>query len=279
MRASLWRTVLLASIATYPTASFAEDAGDEHLADDEIKVLPCRPTIACTAEIVKRGVLEVETGFARRHSADAPVSTVQALVKYSVTDRVQLQLGTNNLVMAQHGSDTQTLDGVYGGTKLVLRDQSERAPAISVSALVMLPTRDGASAATQTTDGYFWAYASKDLGSVHADFNVGLDVLSIDHHPAVQELVALSLSRDLAYGVGAMLEGYTYEGGGDYAEHDAGILTGLSYALTPRIMFDAGADIALYRDARHLTLFGGLTFAPYHVDRARANNPHLAANR
>jgi hypothetical protein len=266
---------VVASIAVYPTASFADDAGGEHLAEDEVKVLPCRPTISSTAEIVKAGVLEVETGVARRHSADAPVNTVQVLVKYSVTDRLQLQLGTNNLVMAQ-GSDTHTVDGVYGGTKLVLREQSERAPAISVSALVMVPTRDGATAATQTTDGYFWAYVTKDLGFMQADFNVGLDVLSIDHHPAVQELVALSLSRDLAYGVGAMLEGYTFEDGGDYADPDAGILMALSYALTPRIVFDAGVDFALYRDTRYLTLFGGVTFALHHPDRAR---PHVTANR
>lgn len=261
----------------HPVVSVAEPASEAAHDDDDVRVLPCRPTIACTAEIVKGGVLEVETGFARRQSADEPAHSVAALLKYSLTDRLQLQLGTNNLVMMQHGSATQSFDGVFAGPKLVLLEQRARAPAIAVSALFMFPTRDGADAVTQTTDGYFWIYASKDLPWLHADFNVGLNVLSLDSHPAVQELVALSLSRDLAFGFGAMLEGYAFEGGGDYAAHDAGVLTGLTYSIGPRVMLDAGVDIALHRDSRDLTMFAGVTFAPYaHVQRSAAGE-RLAA--
>lgn len=246
------------TVAAFPGTGSAQPAEDE----SAVLTLPCRPTIACTAEIVPGGTLEVETGYAHRRG-DGVANTALGLAKYSVTDVLQLQLGTNNLVTAQTGGATQLLDGVYLGPKLVLHEQTAVTPTVAVSALAMLPTRSGPDAVTRTTDLYVWGYLSKDLLGLHADFNVGLDLLSIDSKPATQVVVALSVSRDLAHGVGAMAEGYTFEGGGSYAAHDAGLLMALSYAPAPRVMFDAGVDIALYRDARSLTAFAGVTFIPY----------------
>ena len=265
------RTALAAAILVCITrAAFAEPSVEpaEPAVDDEVAALPCRPTIACTAEIVRGGTLEVETGFAHRRAADANASGVLALVKYSITDRLQLQLGTNNLVMAS-GDTTAWLDGVYLGPKVVLARQTEQLPTLAVSALFSIPTRSGDDAMTRTRDGYFWVYASKDLLGFHADGNLGLDVLSLTDAPAVQGVAALSVSHDLAFGLGAMVETYAFEGGGSYAQHDAGVLMALSYAPTPRIMFDLGGDVALHRDARRATLFAGVTFIPY-----RAARPH-----
>jgi len=248
MRISMLAVVLLAS----PAAWADEDASELH-------AMPCRPTIACTAEIVPAGALEVEMGFSQRRAGQA-VDSVPALLKYSVTDRVQLQLGTNNIVNFGGTGAAQTFDGVYGGAKVVLVERGDVVPAVAVSALVSTST--GGMSVT-TTDGDFWLYLSQDLPGVHADLNVGVNVLSMDSQPAVQYLGALSLSRDLAWGVGAMLENYAFVGGGSYADHDAGVLSGFTYAPTPRLMFDLGTDIALFRDSRNLTLFAGFTIVPY----------------
>lgn len=231
--------------------------------DVDVQVLPCRPTIACTAEIVPERTLELETGFAQRRATGATVNSVQALLKYSITDRVQVQLGTNNIVVSQTGMSTHAIDGVYFGPKVVLVEQTAHAPAIAVSALVMTPTSSDADAATHTTDAYLWAYASKDFLTLHADFNVGVNVISIDDKPAAQRVVALSMSRDIAWGIGAMAEGYAFTGGAPYVTHDAGFLAALSYSVAPRVMFDIGTDVALFRDARDITLFTGVTIAAY----------------
>jgi len=261
-----------AAIAALPGTGRTEPA-------PEVQTLACRPTIACTAEIVPAGALEIETGYAQRRATDQVASSALALVKYSVTDALQLQVGTNNLVAVQSGAATQLFDGVYLGPKLVLHRQTDTSPAISASALVMLPTRSGADAVTRTTDADLWGYLSKDLLGIHADFNLGLDLLSVDARPAAQFVAALSVSRDLARGFGAMLEGYTFEGGGAYASHDAGVLIAMSYAPTPRIMFDLGGDIALYRDARSATLFAGVTFVPYWRRSASPGGGELSARR
>jgi hypothetical protein len=91
-------------------------------------------------------------------------------------------------------------------------------------------------------------------------------------------VTALSVSHDISHGVGAMGEAYAFEGGRAYAAHDAGVLTAVSYGPSPGIMFDLGSDIALHRDARSATLFAGVTFIPYHTERARAAGAALAAS-
>ena len=219
------------------------------------------------ADVAARGTLEVETDYAQIWSDSAVANSGAALLKYSLSDSLQLQLGTNNLITVQSGASTQLLDGVYLGPKLVLRDQGEIAPSIAVSAMVMLPTRDGDAALTQTVDTYLCAYASKNVLGLHTDLNLGLNVLSIDDHPATQLVAAAAVSRELVPDLGAAFETYMFQGGGAYADHDAGALLALSYTPAPWIKIEAGGDLALYRDARSLTLFTAVTVVPYRPAR------------
>ena len=222
------------------------------------------------AEISARDTLEVETDYVQSHGDGGLVNTGVALVKYSIGNTLQLQLGTDNLVTVQRGTATALLDGVYLGPKLVVVSQTEQRPAVAVSAVVALPTRGDPDALTQTVDTYVWGYLSKDLRGVHADLNLGLNVLSIDARPAIQLIAAAAVSRALSDRVGAALELYTFEGGGAYAEHDAGALTALSYTAAPWLTVQAGADVALYRDVRSLTLFAAVTVVAYR--RARPDD-------
>lgn len=261
--------VFVAGLGLSSTAAFADpdtsvsasSAGGD---DDAPQALPCRPTIACTAEIVPAGNFEFELGVARRRGAIGAGATdsLPLLAKYSVTDHVQLQLGTNNVIVANPDGSSTTLDGVFGGPKVVLIDGEGHVPTVAVSAFLGAPTRHDAGATVSTYDAYVWGYASTDVAGVHADLNLGIDILGLTDHPGAQGVAALSLSHDLAAGFGVMLEGYTFQGGGSHADHDAGILSGITYAPVPQIMFDLGGDVGLYRDTRRATLFAGVTFVP-----------------
>lgn len=220
------------------------------------------------ADIAPRGTLVLEAGYAQRRAADTTTTNVRALARYSVADRLELQLGTNNVVTASTGSGAQTLDGMFLGPKVMLVDQTATRPMVSVSAVVMMPTR-GDDAVASTDDAYLWAYLSKDVAGVRADLNVGANLLNYDDDPTLQEVVALSLARDLGGGVGAQLEGYALGDGGMYATHDAGIQVELTYALSARVALDVGIDIALYRDTRDTTMFAGVAFVPYLPDLRR----------
>jgi hypothetical protein len=274
--------MLASSFASLSFAQERDSAEDPSKKEEDARALPCRPTIACMAEIVPKNTLEIEAGYAQRIASDARLQSAQVLLKYSLSDHFQLQLGTNNLIAAQDSARTQSFDGVYGGPKLLLADQGDWSPSFAVSALFMGPTRQGEDALQQQWDGYFWAYISKDLAGFHGDINFGFNVLGLDKKPEPQVLTALAISRDLFGGLGSYVELYGFHGGAPYAEHDAGVLAGLSYAPIQELIFDAGADTALYRDTRSVTVFAGATFLPYDMVRNHLPQHHaerLAASR
>lgn len=232
------------------------------------RALPCRPTIACTAEIVPAGIFEVEAGYAQRRAPkQASFHGAAVLAKYSLTDRFQLQMGSNNAFAAQSGLAVHGFDGAFALGKYVFNAQGDIMPVIAVSALVAGPTSSSADAVVQTWDADVWAYISKDIVGFHADLNLGADTLSVDRKPALQTIAALAISHDIAWGFGAMVEGYSFNAGGSYAKDDGGFLSALSYSPTPELVFDAGVDVALYRDTRTTTFFAGLTLLPFDMVR------------
>jgi hypothetical protein len=61
--------------------------------DPSYSALPCRPTIACTADFVPPGVMELESGYIyRRLGSGANQSSIPFLLKRTVLEWVQLQI-------------------------------------------------------------------------------------------------------------------------------------------------------------------------------------------
>ena len=56
-------------------------------ADDEHPSLPCRPTVSCTADIVRPGSLEIEAGYLF-HKLSEPTHSVPLLVKLTLAEWV-----------------------------------------------------------------------------------------------------------------------------------------------------------------------------------------------
>lgn len=64
--------------------------------DDETHALPCRPTIACTADLVPPGAFEIEAGMLfRRLAGNGRQWTLPFLAKVTLAKWVQLQVGSN----------------------------------------------------------------------------------------------------------------------------------------------------------------------------------------
>ena len=240
-----------------------------------VKVLPCRPTIACTAELVPANTWEVEAGYSDRRSSGTTAHGGQLLIKYSVLDRLQLQLATNNVFSAPVGGSVSYFDGGVAGLKARFTPQGRFLPMISASLLVSFPTQSGQMVAQRSYDTLLWVYFSKDIGFVHTDLNFGWDTLDLSGSAKPQEVVAWSASTDLAYGFGFMTEGYGFFGG-SAAVADAGWLNAISYAPIPEVMFDLGGDAGLVGVDRTYTLFVGVTFIPPHI-RSRGLPAYFAA--
>lgn len=166
--------------------------------DATYKTLPCRPTIACTADLAPTGAFELEAGaLYRKNSGGGRQWTFPFLGKLTVADWLQAQLGSNGLTTSHARVGAQYFDDVLLGAKFHLLDQAEWVPSLSLSATASIPTFAGDAGYLRTYDAFFEGYVTKDFGPLHADFNTGVNVWRIDGAPLGQGLVALAVGASL----------------------------------------------------------------------------------
>jgi hypothetical protein len=252
----------LALMATTATLSVSASAAAVGFPDGDYKALPCRPTIACTADFVPPGVVELEVGYIyRRLALGVNQHSLPFLLKLTLTDWAQLQLGSNGATFASMPAPARYFDDVTLGLKLHLQDQGPLAPSLSLSATVSLPTTP-AQGYLRTYDAFFLFYVTKDLRWLHADLNLGLDVWQLDGAPRLQPWAALALSVALPRGLGPMLELYYFADAAPVAPSDAGLLVALSYQPRNWIVLDAGIDVGFVTGTRAVSAFVGMTIIP-----------------
>lgn len=231
--------------------------------DDRDHALPCRPTIACTADIVAPGTFEIEAGglFRKANNTDSRQLTFPVLLKQTLTKRVQLQVGTNGYSDLEGSIRSRYLDNVVVGAKLHLVDQTAYVPSFSISGAASLPTfRE--TGYLRTYDALFTAYATKDLGPLHADLNGGLNFWRLDGDVKPQAWTALALSMSFVAPFGGMIEGYAFSDAEPVTTRDGGFLFALSLTPRPWLVFDVGADVGFYPTARSYSTFLGMTIVP-----------------
>jgi hypothetical protein len=255
--------LLLAATLMNPTHARADEP-------DDGRTLPCRPTIACTADIVPPGAFEFEAGVLfRRLGSTARQWTFPFLVKLTMERWLQLQVGSNGYSITRGDVPAQFFDDVQVGGKVHLVDQQGIAPSLSLSALASIPTFRGQDY-LRTYDALFTAYLSKDLGPIHADLNVGENVWRIEDDPRPQEFAALALSMNLPAPFGVMAESYYFTDAAPIASRDGGILFAVSHSPTPWLMFDCGGDVGMFPSTRAYSLFVGMSMRPARLWRPDA---------
>jgi hypothetical protein len=251
--------------------------------DEPIRVLPCRPTISCSADIVPPGALEVELGYgARQVRLGGFISTQPLLVKLTAFPWLQIQLGTNGFVFSSGAvpRDLRFIDDLSLGLKAHFVDQTSITPSIAASASWSIPSPDRDGAFPFAYDASFWGYVSKDLKRLHVDLNGGVNVWQFDlPERSYQPFVALATTLTLPLGMGAMAESYWFAGGGRIAPRDAGLLLAGSYAPTPSVLFDAGADVSFFPSTRTYSIFAGVTFVVARLWGRRANGERAASHQ
>jgi len=240
--------------------------------DDGDKTLPCRPTIACTADFVPPGTLEVESGALFR-SLGAPGAGANAsatatrqwtfpfLVKLTLVPWLQLQVGSNGFSAATGAEPESYFDNATLTAKFHVVDQARWMPSISFSGEASLPTFRG-EGYTRTYDAFFVAYVTKDLGPVHADLNVGWNLWNLDAAPASQGLVALALSVNLPPAFGVVGEAYCFSNAPPVAPRDGGLLFAFTHSPRNWLIFDVGGDIGWFPSSRAYSLFIGMSVIP-----------------
>jgi hypothetical protein len=231
--------------------------------DERDRVLPCRPTIACTAELVSPGTLELEAGYIYRHAGTGDTQrSLPFLFKLTIAKWLQAQLGSNGYTVAEGSTPARYLDNANLGLKFQLLEQGKVAPALALSGAVSVPTFSGQTGYSRIYDAFFVGYASKDLGPIHADLNVGLNLWRLWAHPLPQGWTALALSADLVAPFGVMAESYVFSNAAQAAGRDGGVLFALTHAPRKWLVFDLGSDVGFYPTSRAYSVFVGMTIVP-----------------
>jgi hypothetical protein len=230
--------------------------------DDETVSLPCRPTIACTADIVKPGLFELETGMLFRRLGSARQWTFPFLAKLTLTSFMQLQVGSNGYTTQFDGVPARYVDNLSPGVKFHLVDQGPVLPSLALSAAVGVPILEHQQGFVSATDAFFIAYITKDFGTLHADLNLGANDFGMDSSPRAQEWVALAVSAPLPPPFGIMTEFYYFTDAAPFAGRDGGWLFALSVSPRPWLVFDFGGDVGYFPASRAYSSFVGMTIVP-----------------
>jgi hypothetical protein len=254
--------VLRAALLTLGLVVASGEAGAVSAPDDDTTSLPCRPTIACTADIVKPGLFELEAGMLFRHLDGTRQWTFPFLAKLTLTSFMQLQVGSNGYTTQFDGVPARYFDNVSPGIKFHFLDQGSVLPSLSISGAVGVPILEHQQGFIPANDAFFIAYITKDFGPIHADLNLGANDWALDSSPRAQEWVALAVSAPLPPPFGAMVEFYYFTDAAPFAGRDGGWLFALSVSPRPWLIFDFGGDIGYFPSSRAYSSFVGMTIVP-----------------
>src|SRR6266481_8678038 len=136
-------------------------------AQEEITAVPNRPTFASTAEMVQRGVFEVEYGF---EAADGH-QNINGLLKWGAVKNLELWFLNNPI---ERDAGTAGLGDSGAGFKFKLFPQKDSRPTVAVLYVATIPTARpalGVGAMAHLVQ----ILVSKDFGKHHFDVNEGVD--------------------------------------------------------------------------------------------------------
>jgi hypothetical protein len=218
------------------------------------------PTPCCDAAIVPAGHFEIEANYSGDGVRGAIVHTSNLAIKYSLTNRLQLQLATANLFVFRDSA--RAFDGVSPGLKLVLTEEGEFAPQLAVSAHAVFPTLTIDAASQTTIDSSLMVYASKDIRSFHLDATINLTVANLGGAPLAQGGASLTASWNFSDQWSLATGPYSSFGNAQRLGVDGGWFGAVNFFPIPQFAFTAGAEAGFYHETRDFSFFAGVAWVP-----------------
>jgi hypothetical protein len=234
---------------------------------EEITAVPNRPTFASTAEMVQLGVFEIEYGFeaAKAHQ------NVNGLLKWGAVKNLELWF-LNNPIQRDAGS--AGLGDSGAGFKFKLFPQRKARPTLAVLYVATLPTARpelGYGAMAHLVQ----ILVSKDFGKHHFDVNEGVQFVGRPQLGGFDRryFTALSYSHPLSgkWGYTGEIAGFSRQNATTPATMT--LLNAATYSLSPRLVLDGGAYIAVYGQLPRFTAFAGLTYSIANLYHLRSRHP------
>ena len=236
---------------------------------EEIEATPNRPGVADPAAVTQEGVLELEYGFDRsfRSREFRTLSVASGLLRFGFTESLELRLAMDSYVSQRTDERRGRRSGIGDtspGFKYQIVEEHGSWPALAFGYEVKVPTASRKKGLGSGRVDHTLAFlASKDLFGLEWEGSYFLGWIGKERKRGFNDahLLALSAARELFGPVG--LSGEIYGGPRINRETPAIVSTdwALTYAITPRVIFDVGVDIGLNSAAPNVTYFGGVTVA------------------
>ncbi|GAC1628815.1 MAG: hypothetical protein NVS9B13_26630 [Candidatus Acidiferrum sp.] len=229
----------------------------------EIAAVPNRPTFATTAEAVQRGVFEIEYGFEGGDSHQ----NVNGLLKFGLFKNLELRFANNPI---QRDGGVAGRGDSAAGFKYRIFSQKRVRPTVAVLYTAAVPTATaglGSGAMGHSAQ----LLVSKDFGKHHFDINEGVQFVGragvggFDRNYFTALSYAHPIKGKWAYT--AELAGFSWTNAA--APATMTFLAAPTYSVTPRLVLDGGAYVAVYGNLPRVTYFFGVTYAVGNIYRGR----------
>lgn len=231
---------------------------------DSIVANPNRPTVADPADITQYGVLELEYGWDRvRPGGGVKQTSLGGLLKFGLLCDVELRWTTTSFLSQTDTSGTHRgLGDNWLGPQIRFYRQTKRAPAFSFSYVVKIPSASD-SLGSDRIDHAFTLLASKDIAHFHFDFNASQFLIGRPSAAGFDKNQQLNLAFSHTVRGHLLFTGEFY-GNTRLNQATPGFassLWALTYAVTPRLVIDAGFEAGLTSGGPHRHAFVGATYS------------------
>lgn len=234
--------------------------------DDENYTVPVRPSISESANIQKKGVLQIEAGadfdYRSMDFRNAQNSTLG--VYYAATSRLRLDFEFEPLVSEKDllFRRASGIGDVNLGFKTVIRDKPEKKVAAAFSYSIKLPTAsEDKNLGTGKIDHNLRFILDRSIGK--NDYSINVSYLNVgretsDRRDSGAQLI-LRYDRRLSEKLELINEFYGNTVGEDQPRgiYYQGALT---YRLSKRVQLDSGVRPGFGPDATHFSFFFGVSF-------------------
>jgi outer membrane putative beta-barrel porin/alpha-amylase len=231
---------------------------------DSIVANPNRPTVADPADITQYGVLELEYGWDHvTPGGNVRQTSFGGLLKFGLLCDIELRWTTTSFLSQTDASGTQRgIGDNWLGPQIRFYRQTKHVPSLAFSYAVKIPSASD-SLGSGRADHAFTFLASKDIAHFHFDFNASQFLIGRPNTTGFDNNQQLNLAFSHMVRGNLLFTGEFY---GDTRLNQAtpgfaSSLWALTYAVTPRLVIDAGFEAGITSGGPHRHAFVGATYS------------------
>lgn len=227
-----------------------------------ITAVATRPTFSNSTETVQCGVVQMEYGYARQWQAGG--AALSSGLAFGVAPNLDIRWTSDNVLFS--GSELQSpgVGDSWIGARYRVNEQRRLLPSLGILYSFKIPIasqKDGLGSGY--IDHSIALFASKDIGQVHADFNVVRVAYGSSVGRRYSDFAGLAVSRHICKRLSGTVEGY---GGGDLVK-TASLLAGTSWRWSDRLQTDVAMERRIWGNGGTRLTFG-MTFAMANLYRS-----------